>query len=68
MFKGKFIFLYDRRYLDKGNILMQELNQHDAKKEPLITPNSIIGIQSSVDQENYLINKVYKGVKYPCQY
>lgn len=64
MFKGKFIFLYDRRYMDKGDILVQELNQHDAKKEPIITPNSLIGIQSSMDKENYLINKVNKGIKH----
>ena len=66
MFKGKFIFLYDRRYMDKGDIIVQEPYQHDVKKEPIITSNSLIGIQSSVDKENHLINKVNKGIKHPC--
>ena len=54
--------------MDKGNSLVQEPHQHDAKEEPIITTISVISVQSPVDKESYLIDKVIKVIKHPCQY
>ena len=54
--------------MDKGNTIVQEPNQHDVKKEPIITTISVISVQSLVDKKSYLIDKVIKVRKHPCQY
>lgn len=54
--------------MDKGNTVVQEPHQHDAEEEPIITSISLISVQPPVDKESYLIDKVIKVRKHPCQY